>query len=115
MDIYDRIAGLLKEKRLTKKEMSQTLNISYSTLASLFQRRSMNVDIELMKKIANYLDTTLEYLVTGNETYKYPTTSDYFSNFTIITVKNKDTKAYYRLNEEDFETVTTILDKFKSN
>ncbi len=113
MDIYDRIASLLKEKRLTKRNMSQDLNISYSTLASLFQRRSKSISVDMMKQIANYLDTTLEYLVTGNGTYRYPSNSDYFSNNTIIAVKNKDTKTYYKLNEQDFETVTNILDKFK--
>ena len=71
MDVYDRLNGLLAEKRITKRKLSIDLQIPYSTLASMFQRRSMSVDIETIKKIASYLDTTIEYLATGNENYKF--------------------------------------------
>lgn len=115
MDLYDRINNILVEKKISKRKLCFDLNIPYTTLANMFQRRSTSVSVETIKKIASYLDTTLEYLVSGNETYRYPNNSDYFSNNAIIAIKTKDTKTYYKLNEQDFETIVNILDKFKKD
>lgn len=69
MDVYDRINILLAENK-SKRAMCIALGMPYSTLSSMFQRRSKSIDIETLKKIASYLNTTLEYLVTGNENIK---------------------------------------------
>lgn len=71
MDIYDRINVLLKERKTTRVKLGKETGISYHTLTAMFQRRSKNVDVETLKKIAEYLGTTLEFLVSGNEEMKY--------------------------------------------
>lgn len=72
MDIFDRIEYLLKETKKSKRGMCFALDMPYSTISSMFQRRSKNLDVPTAKKMAQYLGTTLEYLVTGNEAYRSP-------------------------------------------
>lgn len=67
MDIYDRINKLLKEQKKTRKTLAEISGVSYNTLTSLFMRRSKNIEIETLKKLARGLNTTVDYLVTGND------------------------------------------------
>lgn len=63
--MYDRINKKLYFKRATRKDLSEAIGVSYNTLTTMFQRKSTNVDIETIRKIAKFLDVTIEYLVTG--------------------------------------------------
>lgn len=110
MDMYDRLNGLLAEKRITKRKLSIDLNIPYSTLASMCQRRSMSVDVETIKKIASYLDTTLEYLVSGNETFK---AKSFAPANTITITTNQNETFVYSVNNEDLKAIKVILDKMR--
>lgn len=65
MTIYDRIDLKIKEMRTTKKAMSENIGLPYSTLMSFYTRRSDNISLDTLKKIALYLNTTLDYLVYG--------------------------------------------------
>ncbi|MCL2798020.1 MAG: helix-turn-helix domain-containing protein [Firmicutes bacterium] len=69
MDIYDRIELLLKKSGLNRTRLCERTGISYNTMTSLFKRRSKNVDLETIRKIAMCFNTTLEYLITGDESY----------------------------------------------
>jgi len=70
MDIYDRIDELLKQKKSNRKEMACLIDIPYNTISSLFIRRSKGMNLVMLQKIADYLDTTMDYLVYGNEKEK---------------------------------------------
>ena len=111
MDIYDRINEILKREKKSKRELSNILQMPYSSLNSLFQRRSTSVDVTTMKKIATYLNTTLEYLVTGNEEYFYLKPES--NNFTVIAIRNENEKRYFTFAEDDFNAVVTLLEKLK--
>lgn len=111
MDIYDRINEILKREKKSKRELSKVLEMPYSSLNSLFQRRSTSVDVTTMKKIATYLNTTLEYLVTGNEEYFYLKPES--NNFTVIAIRNENEKRYFTFAEDDFNAVVTLLEKLK--
>lgn len=115
MDLYDRLQEILKEKKISKRKLCLDLYIPYTTFANMFQRRSKSISVETLKKIATYLDTTIEYLASGNQAYRYPNNSDYFSNNTIIAVQDWNTKTYYKLSQQDFETIVNILQKFKKD
>lgn len=67
MDIYDRISQLLITKGKTRKEMCQDLKIPYSTLNSLYQRRTQRINFDMIQDIAKYLNRTVEYLALGIE------------------------------------------------
>lgn len=65
MDIYDRISELLKVNKKSRKEMCDELNIPYSTINSLYQRRTERIKFDLVEKIAAFLGTTTDYLAFG--------------------------------------------------
>lgn len=110
MDFYDRLNGILAENRITKRKLCIDLNIPYTTLASMFQRRSTSIDIELVKKIASYLNTTLEYLVTGNEIYKIKS----FTQTNTITIQTSNNESFvYSVSNEDLNAIKILLDKIK--
>jgi transcriptional regulator with XRE-family HTH domain len=67
MDIYDRINAMLKRRSMTRKGLCDAAGISYSTLTSLFQRRSRNMRLETIRAIAEKLGVTVDYLVLGRE------------------------------------------------
>ena len=107
MDFYDRLNGMLAEKRITKRKLCIDLEIPYTTLASMFQRRSNSIDLETIKKIASYLDTTLEYLATGNEQYKFK--KDCPDN--TVTISTADEVTVYKVSDEDVNAIKTLLEK----
>ncbi len=110
MDMYDRLNGLLAEKRITKRKLSIDLGIPYSTLASMFQRRSMSVDIETTKKIASYLNTTLEYLVTGNEEYKAISNAP-ANTITVVTAEGQT--FIYNVTNNELQAIKVLLEKLR--
>lgn len=112
MDLYDRINGLLAERRISKRKLSIDLGIPYTTLASMFQRRSMSVDVDTMGKIANYLDTTLEYLISGNEKYKHKKAEKEDKCCVSLVIPGFGSSTYY-LSENDIKAIKTILDKME--
>ena len=69
MNIYDRITYLLSEQRKTRKDLCEKTGIPYSTLSSLFQRRSEQMSLETLQKMAEYLGVTIDYLITGDKTH----------------------------------------------
>ena len=106
MDFYDRINLLLKEQKSSKTKMSDALNIPYNTISCWFKRRSNKVDLEVIKKIASYLNTTPEYLATGNEKFKNKDTAP----ANTITITTKDYESYvFKLSDENLNAILTII------
>ncbi len=68
MTIYDRISELLKQQHQSRKDLSEATGISYNTLTSLFQRQSDNMKLSTIQAIADFLNVTVEYLITGSHT-----------------------------------------------
>ena len=65
MDMYDRINEIIKSRKINKRKLCLDLNISYSTLDSMFARHSSIEPVTIINNIANYLDVDVEYLVIG--------------------------------------------------
>lgn len=66
MDIYERINALLKNKAMTRKDLCAATGLSYSTLTSLFQRKSKNMRLETIRAIAGVLTVSVDDLVRGS-------------------------------------------------
>ena len=64
-NIYDRIDLKLKEINTSRKKMCNDLKIPYSTLTSFYQNRSGNLTLSTAKKIADYLNCSIDFLVCG--------------------------------------------------
>lgn len=65
-DFVDRIDQLLKLKKLNRVDLSKALNIPANSIAQWKQRGSVPNALTAVK-IANYLNTSTEYLVMGEE------------------------------------------------
>lgn len=112
MDMYDRINGLLEEKSMTKRYLAKETGIPYNTLMSLFSRRSKNMDLKAAKKIANCLNTTLEYLIAGQ-------TKPDQTEHLIIPEKYKDVMVAFsggtdNLTQEDINDIIHFIEFKKS-
>lgn len=62
--IGDRILALLKEKRLSQKDLARMIGVSEAAL-SRYIKNEREPSIEVMANLATALDTTVDYLTTG--------------------------------------------------
>jgi len=67
MDIYERINALLEARGMTRRDLCTAAGLSYSTMSSLFQRRSKNMRLETIRAIARALGVTADELVLGRD------------------------------------------------
>jgi transcriptional regulator with XRE-family HTH domain len=67
MDFYDRVNLKLKEHGMSRKELADKIGISYNTINGLYKRRSTRIRLSVVKKIADALNTSADFLATGNE------------------------------------------------
>ena len=66
-EFYYRIDKLLKEKNLSQKELSAFIGLKSSQIFSNWKQRSTIPAANIAVKIAQYLNTSVEYLVTGKD------------------------------------------------
>ena len=67
-----RIKSLREDHDLTQKEISQILNIS-QVAYSYYEINKRNIPLELLSKLADYYNTSVDYLLYRTDTSKpYP-------------------------------------------
>lgn len=66
MSFSQRLKRRLSEKGFTQKQLAEKLNIPETTISSYFRGRS-RPDIETITLLADELETTAEYLLTGKK------------------------------------------------
>lgn len=86
-EIVNRIRGLMDEKSITQKDLIEHLGENQSAVAKWISQNEKNrrdIPNTIIVKIASYLDTTVEFLVTGESAAIEPTkkaiTSDSFND-----------------------------------
>ena len=103
LDIYDRIDLKLRELDASRKKMCQDLSIPYSTLTSFYQNRSGNMTLSTIKKIADYLGCSMDYLVNGEGNKSYNNNIMYNGNIHSITISNGDSSSKRELTEIEYD------------
>lgn len=66
MTISERIFELLREKGFSQKQLSEYSGISTSTI-SAWNKRNAAPSAEMLSTIADFLDVSIDYLVTGDD------------------------------------------------
>ena len=67
-----RIRNLREDHDLTQKDLSQVLNIS-QVAYSYYELNRRNIPLELLTKLADYYNTSVDYLIYRTDVYKpYP-------------------------------------------
>lgn len=64
LDIFDR---LLKENNLNKRQFALKSGIPYTTVDGFYKKGYENIRLTTLKKIAEFFNVSLDYLVFGNE------------------------------------------------
>lgn len=62
--VGDRILTLVKEKKISQKDLASMIGVSESAL-SRYIKNEREPSIEVMANLATALDTTIDYLATG--------------------------------------------------
>ncbi|MBQ3825821.1 MAG: helix-turn-helix transcriptional regulator [Spirochaetaceae bacterium] len=87
---WGRVLYILDSKDISRKEFAVAAGISYSSIHNGSERNSIpSADVAL--RIAETLETSIEYLVYGNTCNKCPTKTF---------LQHKDEKLLYRRNKE---------------
>lgn len=60
--MYSRIRDLRKERGLSQKRMAELLNVSQTTYGRM-ERQVIPFDVQYMKRIAQFFDVSIDYLV----------------------------------------------------
>ena len=66
MDIIERIFDLLQKQGKTQSEFARFLDVRVATISE-WKRRRCVPSVSIVAKIAEYLNTSVDYLVTGKE------------------------------------------------
>ena len=70
MDFGDRIKKLREEKGLSREEMSNQLNISYSAL-SKYETNKRFPDKNTLIELANFFDVSVDYIIGRTDVRKF--------------------------------------------
>ena len=63
MSLTDKLDMMMKEKGISKMDLSRGSGIPYSTISSFYDKGTDNVKLSTLKKIAKYFDCSLDFLV----------------------------------------------------
>ena len=112
MSIIDRILNLMNEQNITKADLYRLVEqeVKRSTFYNIFDKKTnpYNLTLDTIRPIAKALNTTIDYIVTGNETYK--------SNEMITILDYQGEPLNYELTEDDAKALKYIAEKMsKSN
>ncbi len=96
----DRVEKILKDKRLTQKELAEDLGLRRPTLSD-WKKNGAVPAADICLRIAEYLGVSVEWLVTGKEA--------------VLTSEEKTLlKQWKILSPEQKDTLCTLLNKWES-
>lgn len=76
MTLTDKLDFLMKEMGINKMELSRGSGIPYTTIVNFYEKGAENVKLSTLRKLADYFNCSLDYLVDDSVTEKnfMPTT-----------------------------------------
>lgn len=99
-----RVIELRKKKGFSQSELAKQVGISYAQVGR-YETKGAQPQAEVLKKIANALDTTVDYLINGDTDEK-----------AVSTLKDAELLQQFRaveqMDEEDKVTVKKLIDAF---
>ena len=98
MSFAENLKDLLDSKEIEVKELAHGTGISKNTIDNYLSGQKSIPNAENAVKIAKFLGTSVEYLITGDFTETSPSLEI-----------SKIVKNLYRLNKSDFESIKNII------
>ncbi len=103
-DLGKRVVELRKKKGLSQSDLAKQVGISYAQVGR-YETKGAQPPAEVLKKIADALDTTVDYLISGDTDEK-----------AVSTLKDAELLQHFRaveqMDEEDKVTVKKLIDAF---
>lgn len=97
MNIGNRINQLLKLKKISRKEIAEKLNISYSAV-SKYITNQRTPDATILKEIASFLEVSTDYLLGGSNDGHNTDPTCLFDQAE-------------KLDENDYEIIQSLIDR----
>lgn len=66
MKLTEKLDVLMKEKGITKADLARESGVPYTTITSLYDKGYENVKLSTLKRLADYFETTLDYMADDN-------------------------------------------------
>ncbi len=104
MGFGERLKELRESKSISKTDLANKISLHYSQIGR-YERNEANPSADMLKKLANELDVTTDYLMNG-------TTNDLADE--LITDKNliNQFKKIAQLSDENKKVVVSLIDAF---
>jgi transcriptional regulator with XRE-family HTH domain len=115
MTLAERLKEIIERKDLTPYEISSVTGIKESTLSRILRGKTKKPQPETLKLLANYLQTSVVFLKTGNEEQKSiesnikSDSSEMKDVFKILIAENKDLHEQNATLREQLAKLTTEL------
>jgi len=103
-DLGERMLELRKKKNLSQTDLANAAGISYAQIRR-YETKNTQPPAEVLKKIADTLDTTIDYLINGDTDEKAKSAlkdSELLQQF----------KAVEQMNEADRTVIKRLIDSF---
>ena len=68
-DLGERIQELRKQKEIAQQKLAELINVSKSMI-NRYENKGVQPPADVLNKIANVLDTSVDYLINGNKDEK---------------------------------------------
>lgn len=104
MEFVERIDSILKEKNLKRIALCEYLGLTHSALTD-WNKRGTIPAADICLKIAEYLGTSVEYLVTGKEKN--------LSSVELTQEEEEVLDVWEDLNDFQKNTIKTLLESYK--
>ena len=114
MDIIDRVLALMDKQGISKAELQKMSGLKKSTFYNIFDNKTNpdKIKLETMRPIAEALNTTLDFHITGKDSQ---TIMGSFDANTIIAIGRGGKRTVYKISDEDAAIVDAFLNKFKKD
>ncbi|UKS25059.1 helix-turn-helix domain-containing protein [Paenibacillus sp. HWE-109] len=99
--LYKMLIRLREKTGLTQKDLATKLGIARTTYSG-YENGAREPDLETLKRIADYFDVTLDYLLNGEESKKVILTD---------TIKIRLNEEFDKLTKEEQENLLTFIER----
>ena len=111
MTVNERIFRLMKENRITQTQLADALQITQSTIATWKQRGTIP-PMNYALKLAEVLDTSVEYLITGQAPEEEYYTDDERKLITVSRGTNETGKQRIALSQHEIIRPSRVGGRF---
>lgn len=112
--MLERILDLMQVQKINKNKLAIMAGLPRTTIYSALsnEENCKKTKLETMRAIANALNTTLDFIMTGKD---FQTVVGEFDANTIISIGRNGQRTVYKISDDDAAIVDAFLNKFKKD